>query len=255
MLAELDRVHASQLDDGVRVLLSRLLGVLDAATGWAVLACRDERAAVGWSVRFSIYCGDRTGRKEIVKRWLTERDMAASPSIALSLRDTGRFRAFRPRVEMGAEAWQACEVRSDLAALGMHDRVIGACPVRDDVEVYLGFDRAVSQPLFEAHDEATLRATVEAVQRTCRWLALSFGVLPQRATLSPREREVLGRLLTGASEKAIAAELDLTDGSVHQVVVRLFRKLGVSSRPELMALWLDTASDHGLDLPEIETHS
>jgi hypothetical protein len=42
-------------------------------------------------------------------------------------------------------------------------------------------------------------------------------------------------LLTGLSEKQIAAELELTPDSLHQYVKALYRTLGTSSRAELMA--------------------
>ncbi|HEY8080118.1 MAG TPA: helix-turn-helix transcriptional regulator [Labilithrix sp.] len=52
---------------------------------------------------------------------------------------------------------------------------------------------------------------------------------------SPRERETLGLLLTGQSEKAIAATLGLSPHTVHDYVKVIFRKVGVASRAELMA--------------------
>jgi DNA-binding CsgD family transcriptional regulator len=70
-----------------------------------------------------------------------------------------------------------------------------------------------------------------------------FGHLWRRQTqaepwpghLPPRYRRTFELLLTGLSEKQIAAELGLTPGSLHQYVTSLYKMLGVSSRAELMS--------------------
>jgi DNA-binding CsgD family transcriptional regulator len=54
-------------------------------------------------------------------------------------------------------------------------------------------------------------------------------------SLPPRFRRTFELLLTGLSEKQIAAELGLTTSSLHSYVKVLYRMLGISSRAELMA--------------------
>ncbi len=53
--------------------------------------------------------------------------------------------------------------------------------------------------------------------------------------LSPRERETLALLMTGAPEKQIAARLGISPHTAHDYVKALYKKLGVTSRAELMA--------------------
>jgi DNA-binding NarL/FixJ family response regulator len=53
--------------------------------------------------------------------------------------------------------------------------------------------------------------------------------------LSPRMRDTLDALMTGASEKEIAARLGVSPHTVHQYVKALYRRFEVTSRPELMA--------------------
>jgi len=50
--------------------------------------------------------------------------------------------------------------------------------------------------------------------------------------LTPRQRCVLGRLLRGRSNKLIARELALTEGTVKTHVAAILRELGASSRTE-----------------------
>lgn len=56
------------------------------------------------------------------------------------------------------------------------------------------------------------------------------------AALNVRERELLNLVLTGLSDKQIATHLDLRPNTVRSYNSRIFRKFGVSSRSELLAL-------------------
>jgi DNA-binding CsgD family transcriptional regulator len=62
---------------------------------------------------------------------------------------------------------------------------------------------------------------------------------PNQVTLSRRERQVLLAMLHGLAEKQIAVLLSLTTHTVHSYVKAVYRRFGVSSRSELMALWID----------------
>jgi len=56
--------------------------------------------------------------------------------------------------------------------------------------------------------------------------------------LAPRLRQTLALLLSGMSEKEVAAALELSPHTVHQYVKKLYRAHGVRSRPELLAALL-----------------
>ena len=60
-------------------------------------------------------------------------------------------------------------------------------------------------------------------------------------SLTSRERQVLDCLLTGASEKEVAASLAISPQTVHAHVKSLYRSHDVSSRPQLMAKFLGEA--------------
>jgi two-component system nitrate/nitrite response regulator NarL len=62
-------------------------------------------------------------------------------------------------------------------------------------------------------------------------------------SLTPREREIVMRLRQGLRNKQIAAEMNITEGTVKIYLFRLFHKLGVRNRFEL-------ASYGGLDNPQ-----
>jgi two-component system, NarL family, nitrate/nitrite response regulator NarL len=57
--------------------------------------------------------------------------------------------------------------------------------------------------------------------------------LSRKASLTPREREIVVRLRQGLRNKQIAAEMNITEGTVKIYLFRLFHKLGVRNRFEL----------------------
>jgi DNA-binding CsgD family transcriptional regulator len=71
------------------------------------------------------------------------------------------------------------------------------------------------------------------LQSSCVWMS---SRITDSVKLSPRERDTLEHLLTGAREKQIADSLEVSKHTVHQYVKSIYRKLGVTSRAELLAL-------------------
>ncbi len=59
---------------------------------------------------------------------------------------------------------------------------------------------------------------------------------PSPEHLAPRLRQTLACLLEGDSEKQVAARLGVSTTTTHQYVTALYRRLGVRSRGQLMAL-------------------
>ena len=74
------------------------------------------------------------------------------------------------------------------------------------------------------------------------WIRLSGGRRPATHGLTPRELQVLRLVAAGRTNKAIAAELVLSERTVDRHVSNIFTKLGVSSRAAATAY----AYEHGL---------
>lgn len=70
------------------------------------------------------------------------------------------------------------------------------------------------------------------------------GATDSAAGMSPRMRQTLDRLLSGDSEKEIAARFGRSPHTVHVYVKRLYRRYGVSSRGELFALFVQVPPFH-----------
>lgn len=62
--------------------------------------------------------------------------------------------------------------------------------------------------------------------------------MPALTQLSEAQRRVLDLLLSGRSEKKVAAKLDLSPHTVHNHIKEIYRRFEVSSRAELLALFV-----------------
>lgn len=89
-------------------------------------------------------------------------------------------------------------------------------------------------------------ASLEApeVGAGCRWIALRIACQPPREQsepLSPRERDVAQMLASGFTAVNIAAICGLSENTVRTYVRRLYRKLAVSNRADLVRQLLASA--------------
>ena len=70
----------------------------------------------------------------------------------------------------------------------------------------------------------------------------SLGMEPKKLqsprSLAPREREVLDLLSKGRAYKQIAAEMELSMGTVRTYIRRLYGKLRVNCRTEAVVIYL-----------------
>lgn len=101
----------------------------------------------------------------------------------------------------------------------------------------------VSTVMRVTRGERELRVDIRRDTRLDRWILRMEEQTPddrrraEAETFSPRLKGVLHLLLKGQPEKEIAHELGLAAPTVHDYVKQIFRRLGVHSRSELMALW------------------
>jgi LuxR family maltose regulon positive regulatory protein len=63
-----------------------------------------------------------------------------------------------------------------------------------------------------------------------------------RKPLTGREMEISALVATGMSNKAIAAQLEISEQSVKNMLQRAFQKTGASNRTELALLMLKVAA-------------
>jgi DNA-binding CsgD family transcriptional regulator len=113
---------------------------------------------------------------------------------------------------------------------------------RSQVVGSVGCTRDKSMPAFDTQDLADLSAIclhLSAWTATVRF-ARSTTLEPQHQSfstnrLTPRELQIANLVALGRTNAEIGNELWITENSVKQALKRMFRKLGVSSRTEMVA--------------------
>ena len=137
--------------------------------------------------------------------------------------------------------WEQTPVRNEVhRPSGIDDSLLSVAKRKRPGHVrVLAFKRARGEAPF-ASEECQI---VHFVHDELGWLfdATPANQIAREEDWSAREREVFRLLLTGASEKCIAAELALSVHTVHGYVKNVYRRVGVTSRAELMALALERA--------------
>lgn len=102
--------------------------------------------------------------------------------------------------------------------------------------------------VFETEVETALTSTVRAVLAGQTAVPAARRHEVDRPTLSAREKQILGMVVMGMSNKAIAAKLFLAESTVKCHLSSAFAKMGVRSRNEAADLILDSGGVTGLGL-------
>ncbi|ALF53347.1 transcriptional regulator [Nostoc piscinale CENA21] len=98
----------------------------------------------------------------------------------------------------------------------------------------LGFTRQQDIPAFDSQNLTDLSAICLHIST---WVTVTKSLYPslQTANLTPREVEIATLVAQGCSNAEISRELWITQNSVKQALKRMFRKLEVSSRTQMLA--------------------
>ena len=122
--------------------------------------------------------------------------------------------------------------------IGVCDRIWVGMPVTTQAESFFLIDRRNRSKRFTASELKLAAYTLRGVLWFHRRLMLEHGLGIAQKPLSPQERRVLRELLTGKVVKQIADDLGLSLHTAGDHIKSIFKKLGINSRTELMALWL-----------------
>lgn len=96
----------------------------------------------------------------------------------------------------------------------------------------------LEKPFDEDRLLAVVREAVEASQRAQEEQQASAGIAARLASLTPREREVLQRLVAGQPNKTIAYDLGTSPRTVEVQRARVMEKMGARSLAELVRMVL-----------------
>jgi DNA-binding CsgD family transcriptional regulator len=244
---ELAETSARDVDGGLRRLLDWICDTTHARAAWVVFAVREEArpdvvvrdALRGWRPRRTIYHREPPEGIRLREAYWADPPSVPDPTILAIARTMGRNRTFLHREMVDDATWRRSPLASDFwGPLNIHDRVMSAAAVSPSVELIFGVERATGDRRFGEIERDLMGVVVERLGWFHHRLAWSHGMSEAGGMLTPRERVILAQLLSARNEKQIAAQLKLTERTTHQYVVAVYRKLGVTSRAELMARFL-----------------
>ncbi len=143
-----------------------------------------------------------------------------------------RHAAVHDELVLPPGVWKTICPRADHAHVMAGPIVMNGCLVGG-----LGFTRAREAPAFNAQDLADLSALCLHVSTKLATIeSRSSGLIPLNCDrLTPREIQIASLVAQGLTNAQIGASLWITENSVKQALKRMFRKLEVSSRAEMVA--------------------
>ncbi|MES1940908.1 LuxR family transcriptional regulator [Salinisphaera sp. T5B8] len=241
---ELAAIPASQPEERLQHLFDTVGALIGSRHGfWLSSSRMHEPSAddplLGWRARSIHFYGelasDQTAYRQSVKCFDAGR---IDESTRNHVHQAGRFRASLLADHVSAAFFNGRHYDEHYRARGIVDRLFVVLPVGEDVESFFIFDRLDGEPDFDHEALAVASYALRSLSWFTRQLHLSYGQLVAKTPLTPTERRVLRRLLSGRAEKAIAHDIDQSPHTTHNYFTNIFRKFNVRSRAELMALWL-----------------
>lgn len=245
---ELSDFDAARSDEALDYLMGKLCTLVGA---WNVIWVGAVRMSVsspndpvkGWRPRSVHHLHPSPPLGETSKELTEKVDRGiVDVSLVRNTEGAGTFRANRLRDIVGPEWFESPYYRIYYLGLGTADAIWVEFPVNKDAESVFGVYRSPDSPPFTETERDVVAYTLRGIKWFHRQLMLSHGLLVAKAPLTQAEQRVLHLLLTGRSEKVIAAECERSYHTVHECVTGVLRKFGVNSRAELMALWLGNSS-------------
>lgn len=202
--------------------------------------CAPNDPLKGWRVRSIYFYGELAADQEVYKKTVKRLDQGGTidESTHNHVRQAGSFRATLLVDHVSSSFYQGDHYRHHYLGRGIKDRLFVVLPVNEDVESFFIFDRLLHEPDFSHADLETAAFALRSLTWFNRQLHLSYGQLVADKPLTPTERQVLRKLLTGRAEKVIAHDIGQSHNTTHEYIIRLFRKFNVRSRAELTAFWL-----------------
>lgn len=241
LLIEVQTLAVRDVDAGWALALERLGTLVRGRASSITIATRvqhdPEDPLLGWRPRVNVAPPSARERTFALAWMKDDANFVHDPGVQRQVSTWGSHRAAR-LCDLGTPeevaSWPTARLRRHN---GVFDRVVAAHALSDKEELYAGFDR-FEPPGFDETDRDFLAQAMAGLGRPCRWLTLSLGAMADTSPLTARERECLGYLLSSRPETEFARVLELSQARAHELVTAVLRKMRVSSRPELMSLWL-----------------
>lgn len=248
--AEVARFPLGHAEEAIRYGLVRLSMLLGGSLGAVNLLARAalpadrklQQAFRGWRpVHVIIMAADGRALDKEFDAFMKPNAYADDPAAQVTVSEPGRRRAYLLSEMIDDESLESSTTKATMELFGSSDRLHAILPLRSTLEAVVFLDRPHGAAPFTARERRVLLEALRGLESAFVALGRSAGYVDCQEPLTPKERLVLNHLLTGRREADIATDLGMGRRSLHQRVVNVYRKFGVSSRPQLMALWLSSS--------------
>ena len=245
LVGELGEFSEDRSDQMLGHLLASLGPKLGAGALWWSVVGGPAPAAVTGVSRSLVHGLDETTLRRWEKGYLLEDKYRDQPMWKPLAAGAGQVRSARRQQLVSDRAWyRSPHVAEWNRGLGYDDVVVSAVPLGDGSEVWLAAMRPWNDGRYREGDRALLELVSGGLRGSfCRHLnptrdAGGLRVEAIRSRLPARHQTIVAQLITGRSEKQIAAAVSLSARTAHKYIEQVYRAFGVSSRAELMALWI-----------------
>lgn len=199
-----------------------------------------DDSRIGWELSAASHVGwDNKGQTEIWERLMSAAGAGKHPLID-RLRRYGR----RAAAVVSVADFEGTEFAILHRVWGVKSVLCARCPVgrrSEDLlprEVWVFGYRIGERPGFDDSDARVMKRLVSETARLLR--SQHHGVAVRKAMeLAPRLRQTLLALLDGYPTKRLATELELSTNTIDGYVKGVYRHFGVSSRGELLSLFIN----------------
>lgn len=123
--------------------------------------------------------------------------------------------------------------------------VVPSPPSADHREARAAFAQGADVVLIDEDVEAKLLLALRAALGGLVVLSSALGPVIERPPLTPREKQVLALVVMNFSNREIADQLVLSESTVKSHLFSAFRRLGVRTRSEAVAMITDPSRGYG----------
>jgi DNA-binding CsgD family transcriptional regulator len=134
--------------------------------------------------------------------------------------------------------WKQSALYQNCCSEYAHEHIMtGPIVGRGQLVGTIHFARVGETPAFSSDDLVSLGAVCTHLSACLATLRTQFAMSPSliSQSLTPRELQIANLVAKGLTNAEIGAELWITQNSVKQALKRMFRKLEVSARTEMVA--------------------
>ena len=187
---------------------------------------------VGWGTE-----RERTVFLESFSRLQAEGDYAQNPFYS-GLNSSTKCLAMSGYETLGTEVYRRHDFFNECVRAAGGEDMLGVCSsVVADLKLVICVHRPQNSRPFSRREIQLAEGLMEEISPSIG-SRLALSSMPSVCDLSRRKRQVMLHLLSGLSEKQIAAQMNVSRNTVHEYITAIYRHYKVNDRAELLSRFI-----------------